>query len=249
MCIAGIQRSRSFMSYCPECGRPLLVRQKFCLKCSRDRDANEDGLPEEDPSAAAASGDLGLDRVMIARFQNGAEAGYFADELTRAAAIETEVLARERFDGVHAAWSVDYILLVDRPHAERAARLLQSLVEATGGDAEGDATDESSRSDVPGGVWVPLILTLAAGSIACFGIERVDHRARPPALVLHDRRDASDLWTVLAATRGTWTQTLEGGPGVRELTLDPETDSASLKEDLDGDGRFDREWDFSFRQR
>jgi hypothetical protein len=237
------------MPFCPECGRPLLVQRKLCLECSRERDSREVEFPEDDPLPAALTGGLGPDRVMIARFQNGAEAGYFADELTRAANVETEVLARERFDGVHAAWSVDYILLVDRPQAERAARLLQSLVEATGDEAGGEVTDETSRSDIPGGVWVPLILTLAAGSIACFGIERVDHRPRPPALVLHDGRDASELWKVLAARRGTWTQTLEGGPGVRELTLDPETHSARLREDLDGDGRFDRELEFSIKQR
>jgi hypothetical protein len=235
------------MSFCPECGRPLLARQKLCLECSQDRDVSQTGLSEEARMQAAASDDIGTDRVMIARFQNGAEAGYFADELTRAAEVETEVMARERFDGVHAAWSVDYILLVDRSHAERAARLLQALVEATGDEGGGDATDESPRPDIPGGVWVPLILTLAAGSIACFGIERVDHRPRPPALVLRDGRDASELWKVLAAKRGIWTQKLEGGPGLRELTLDPENHSARLKEDLDGDGRFDREVEFSFR--
>jgi hypothetical protein len=227
----------------------LLVHRKLCPECSQVRDVNQTGFPAEEPVQAAVSSDLGTDRVMIARFQNGAEAGYFADELTRAAEVETEVMARERFDGVHAAWSVDYILLVDRPQAERAARLLQSLVEATGDDTGGEATDESSRSDIPGGVWVPLILTLAAGSIACFGIERVDHRPRPPALVLHDGRDGSELWKILAATRGSWTQKREGGRGVRELTLDPATHSARLKEDLDGDGRFDREFEFSFKQR
>lgn len=235
------------MTYCPHCGRSHLSSQ--CPECPGDHEPVENGFSAgerrvPDPVHAAAA-----DRVMIARFQNGAEAGYFADELTRACHVDTEVVARERFDAVHAGWSVDYILLVERPHAERAARLLQSLVESTGDDGGDGATGESPRSDLPGGVWVPLILTLAAGSIACFGIDRLDHRPRAPALVVRDAREPPDLWEVLAGTRGTWVQKLEGGPGVRELTLDPETHSAQLKEDHDGDGRFDREWEFSWKKR
>jgi hypothetical protein len=188
-------------------------------------------------------------RVAIARFQNGAEAGYFADELIRATGVESEVLARERFDAVHAAWAVDYILLVDRPHAEPSARTLQALVEATGDDVREEAADASETSELPGGVWVPLILTLAAGSIACFGIDRLEHRPRPGALVIRDRREPPELWEVLGARRGAWVQKLEGGPGVRELTLDPDNRSAKLKEDHDGDGQFDREWEFSWKRR
>jgi len=235
------------MSYCPHCGQPHAANAKLCPECFPDE---EDGVADDEAAAADPGDDSQDRRVAIARFQNGAEAGYFADELTREAHLDTEVVARERFDAVHAAWSVDYILLVDRPHAERAARLLQSLVEETGGaTAEEEVTHESPATDLPGGIWVPLILTLAAGSIACFGIERLDQRPRPPALVVRDPREPPELWDILSATRGSWVQKLEGGPGVRELTLDPETRSARLKEDHDGDGRFDGEWEFSWKKR
>ncbi len=236
------------MSYCQNCGRPQLSSRNLCPQCSPRPEREEHAFAEDNPVADGAVDESRPDRVMIARFQNGAEAGYFADELTRETGIETEVLARERFDGVHAVWSVDYILLVDRTHAEEVARLLQSLVEATGDDADPDAA-ETSRSEIPGGVWVPLILTLAAGSIACFGVERLDHRPRPPALVVRDGREPPGLWEALASSRGTWVQHLDGGPGVRELTFDPEAHSARLKEDHDGDGQFDREWEFSWKKR
>ena len=234
------------MSYCPRCGRSHL--SSLCPECPRDREPVEKGCSGDERRVPDSVQAEAADRVMIARFQNGAEAGYFADELTRECHVDTEVLARERFDAVHAVWSVDYILLVERPHAERAARLLQSLVDSTGGDSGDIAAGESPRSDLPGGVWVPLILTLAAGSIACFGIDRLEHRPRAPALVVRDAREPPDLWEVLAGTRGTWVQKREGGPGVRELTLDPETHSAQLREDHDGDGRFDREWEFSWKK-
>ncbi len=234
------------MSYCQNCGRFQHFSRNLCPQCSARSDHEEDAYPEDIPDGTGDG--LAPDRVVIARFQNGAEAGYFADELIRETGIETEVLARERFDGVHAVWSVDYILLVDRAHAEEVARRLQSLVEATGDEADPDAADKSP-SDMPAGVWVPLILTLAAGSIACFGVEHLDHRPRPPALVARDGREPPGLWEALASSRGTWVQHLDGGPGVRELTLDPQTRSARLKEDHDGDGQFEREWEFSWKKR
>ena len=161
----------------------------------------------------------------------------------------TEVLARERFDGVHAVWSVDYTLLVDRSGAEEAARRLQSLVEATGDDAGAETSDGASHPEIPGGVWVPLILTLAAGSIACFGIERLDQRPRPPALVVRDGREPAEPWEFLNAARGTWIQKLDGMPGTRELTVDPDTQSVLVREDCDGDGHIDREFKFSWKKR
>jgi hypothetical protein len=234
------------MSYCPNCGRPQIASGSLCPRCSQRPETEEDTFAPQ-KSLVAGDGD-GRDRVIIARFQSGAEAGYFADELTRASGIETEVMARERFDGVHAVWSVDYTLLVGREHAEEVARLLHSLVEATRDEEEADTTDEA-ESGIPGGVWVPLILTLAAGSIACFGVERLDHRPRPPALVVRDGREPPELWEFLNATRGKWIQKLDGLPGTRELTLDPDTHSARLREDRDGDGRIDREWEFSLKKR
>ena len=93
------------------------------------------------------------------------------------------------------------------------------------------------------------ILTLAAGSIACFGIEHLNHRPRPPALVVGDARKPPELWEILGATHGPWVQQLEGGRGLRRLTLNPDNRSAVLEEDYDGDGHIDREWEFSWRKR
>jgi len=234
------------MSRCQECGQLVSESHEICPGCaSRSAPGKFDA-----PGAAESEGLADVARqVAIARFQSGAEAGFFADELCRETGIATDVLARERFDAVHAVWSVDYILLVDRQDAEHSARALASLVEATGGECGDDVNDDSPASDLPAGVWVPLILTLAAGSIACFGIERLDHRPRPAALVVGDRREPPELWDVLTATQGTWVQHLEGGAGTRELTLDRDGHTARLREDHDGDGRFDREWDFSWKKR
>jgi hypothetical protein len=252
------------MPICPQCGLQHGLSHSLCPGCGED----DHRLPCQNSSGDDSSGnnacvstDLnenlfeleadGEDEeggVAIARFQSGAEAGYFADELTRQTGIEADVLVRERFDAVHAAWTVDYILMVSPIHAQEAPRALQSLVDATGDDA-GEESAGRSVSDLPAGVWVPLILTLAAGSIACFGIDQLDQRPRPPALVVRDGRKPPELWEILGATNGPWVQQLEGGRGTRKLTLNPDDRTAVLEEDHDGDGHVDREWEFSWRDR
>ncbi len=238
------------MPYCPRCGRRQEIYQPACPDCDQ---------AHEPQAGSTADADTGLSdecdsidqceesRVAIARFQNGAEAGYFADELTRRTGIETDVLTRERFDAVHAVWTVDYLLLASRDRSDEAPRLLQELIDATGGDERDEATPSAQASDLPAGVWVPLIITLAAGSIVCFGIERADQRPRPAALVVGDGRKPPELWEILGATHGPWVQHLGEGGGVRRLTLDREHHTALLQEDHDGDGRVDREWEFSWK--
>lgn len=184
--------------------------------------------------------------MAVARFRNGAEAGYFADELTRTTGIETEILVRERFDGVHAVWAIDYVLLVAREEAPRAAEELRSLVESTS-DEESGSSEGGARSDLPVGVWVPLILTLAAGSIACFGIERAERRPKPPALVVRDPRDPpAELWRHLNSSSGPWIQGAGDGTPPRRLTLDRASHTVLVEEDTDRDGKFDRQRRFSW---
>jgi hypothetical protein len=214
-----------------------------------DTDSGRD--PHDDPNDDLGN-EVGERGQAIARFQSGAEAGYFADELTRATGIEADVLARERFDAVHAVWTVDYVLHVSPQQATEAAETLQSLVDATGDDDSEESTGPRV-TDLPAGAWMPLILTLAAGSIACFGIEHLDQRQRPPALVVGDRvvgdrRKPPDLGEILGATRGPWVQQLEGG-GVRRITFNRDNRTAVLQEDDDGDGSVDRECEFSWPER
>ena len=236
------------MPFCLRCGGGHETRHQICADCRHEDEVmpatsarSSDRLPNE----PGADDEFGESRVAIARFQSGAEAGYFADELTRQTGVETDVLTRERFDAVHAAWTVDYILLVSPDRAEEAPRLLQELVDASGDDDGEAAQPAAQTADLPAGVWVPLIITLAAGSIACFGIERADQRPRPAGLVIGDGRKPPELWEILGATPGSWEQKRDDG-GVRRLTLDREQRTALLTEDHDGDGRVDREWKFSW---
>jgi len=250
------------MPICPRCGLRHGLSDSFCpggVQDDHPRGGDQDlgneisetargtANPSDTESGHHHDAVAGEHGQPIARFQSGAEAGFFADELTRATGIEADLLVRERFDAVHAIWTVDYVLHVSPEQASEAAGALQLLVDATGDDA-GEESTGPRVTDLPAGAWMPLILTLAAGSIACFGIEHLDQRQRPPALVVGDGRKPPELWEILGATHGPWVQQLEGG-GVRRLSLNRENRTAVLEEDHDGDGRVDREWEFSWRGR
>src|SRR5438552_2401823 len=144
------------MPICPQCGRRHGLSRSLCPDCVQDENLNESvsALDEDDANGDSENGERG---VAIARFQSGAEAGYFADELTRQHGIEAGVQVRERFDAVHAVWTVDYILQVSPPHVAEAAGALQTLVDATGDDAREESTTPCV-TDIPAGVWMPLIL-------------------------------------------------------------------------------------------
>jgi len=237
------------MDRCPQCDCRLRLADDLCPHCldSSGLQARDTLLTEREVEAAASLPDP---LMAIARMANGAEAGYFADELSRATGVDVEVVARERFDGVHAVWSVDYVLMAPRDEAERVAQSLQELVDRSDDRDEG-SLENPSRGELATGVWAPLILTLAAGSIACWGVERFDQRprVRPPALVDRNPRQPADLWQVLGATPGIWVQKSPDGSLTRELALDPEHQTAVLREDRNGDGDYEREWELDWKRR
>lgn len=250
------------MPRCSQCGRLVSIHQHGCPECDRGVSEGHDPLPAEDfPEREPLIEESEFDeneshsrRLPIARFQSGAEAGYFADELARAVDLDVRVLAREHYDAVHGVASTDFVLLVLETEAERAAQLLRSLVASTDDDEAPDESnllaaehDFNSSALMGGPVWVPLLLTLAAGSIAYWGIEKFEQRQRPPALINRDRRQPPELWRVLSASPSPWVQTLGPGRGTRQLQVDPATKSAVIQEDRDGDGRFEREWAYSWQ--
>ena len=71
------------MSYCQECGRPLSQGNENCPGCASHEDHVECDVPGEAESAPNVRDANVVRQVAIARFQSGAEAGFFADELCR----------------------------------------------------------------------------------------------------------------------------------------------------------------------
>jgi hypothetical protein len=65
------------------------------------------------------------------------------------------------------------------------------------------------------------------------------HADDPPRLAAAPKHEA--LWDRLTASPSPWIQKLPDGRGLRALFVEPGRDRAILREDLDGDGIFERE--------
>lgn len=230
----------------------------------RDADESFELEPAWSDGIGPEKEESGERRVPLARFGNVAEAGYFADELTSRLEFPVTVHAEPAFDALHHVWQTRYWLLVPEGCREKGALALQELIDETRhDDADHDPgavtndqswsptryePDHGDRFDIEPGPtaggtvnWVPIVLTLTAGSAALFALRWYEdaHRQvrRPPPGPM------VDLWNTLSERPGSWTQSINEGRGVRELRLDRRRGVAVLREDADGDGRaeFERE--------
>lgn len=200
----------------------------------------------------------------VARFSNAAEAGYFAHELMDRGGIPCSITVEENFDAVCGYWSAKFVLAVPQDQANTAAEVLKQLLEQTEmeeRDEKAFVDREASRMQPTSGTlvtdderlhvegpledsgvnWVPIVLTLAAGSAVFWGIRRLQDQ--PKVEVPHRPLGAhhDDLWDHLATPSRPWVQPMENGQGQRRLWIDPEAHSAVIQEDADGDGRFETE--------
>ncbi len=196
----------------------------------------------------------------VARFLNAAEAGYFAHELKLLANIPVNLQAEEDFEAVSGHCSTRFVLSVPEPWAEQAALSLQELVQQTDADdslpeltapleREGFLEADSQPFDPfvedplfapPNPVnWVPIVVTLAAGSMAIWGIKKLWEPARPqPAAPANAPREV--LWDAMRTGGRKWVQSDPAGRPVRELEINFAGTEATLREDSNGDRVFDR---------
>ncbi len=253
------------MPRCLQCGRPQSGHRAYCPACLSEP---AEGIAADDVSAAAMSRPAAgvaaetLDAspaergfVPIARFRNAAEAGYFADELTRDEAFSAVVDLEEALDSFGHYWTTRFVLWVPRGHAESAARQLQQLVDATESDelfATSDAgemvepgamashleTEDVAESADSGVNWVPIVLTIAAGSMALWVARSMNEQPKRDVRLAPAGGRQIDLWERLSTDTEPWVQ--ESAGGRRELSVSRDRDTAVLREDLDGDGIFER---------
>ncbi len=203
----------------------------------------------------------------IARFLNAAEAGYFAHELKVLGEFPVKLRAEDDFDAVSGHWSTGFVLSVPTPSAEQATFALQELVSQTEGEAplpsladgvgfesdfldpHGDPYDSQPFDPYPEDrefaeespfPWGPIIVTLAAGSLAFWSIRTFWKPARPqPAAPVNAPRDV--LWDAMRTPHGRkWVQFDAAGRQIRELEINPAGTEATIKEDADGDQIFER---------
>ena len=234
------------MPRCSHCGGLVSPSELVCPACSQT------------PVSDSADGIHGERMVAIAQFRNAAEAGYFAHELLRRADIPATVTMDENFDAVSGFWSTRFVLTVAEEFSESARLCLQRLSDHSTSDdrpyhSEFDAdeandsmtdadwmqptselmADATEQSNVN---WVPIVLTLAAGSIVFWGVRTMNAKPQAQAAAAGERNQP-DVWKMLATPERPWVQQLENGR--RELRFDSDRREGILYEDLDGDGRFE----------
>lgn len=265
------------MLRCPHCDRCLGEQESVCSYCEnsvRDTYDQSDGCGEleyieSDSSFRPADVDSSrMPLVGVARFSNAAEAGFFAHELMHSERIPATIDFQDHFDAMTGCWSGQFVLTVPQQMAESATVALTRLVEQTDGGEFFDGDDQASYKDAdqhasfaeatshladdlePSRInWVPIVLTLTAGSVVLWGARRMNEQPRP------DQRKAAvpvapasepnqDLWEVLTRSPNPWTQSLNQGLGTRELQFDDRRNQAVIREDADGDGVFERRVEF-----
>jgi hypothetical protein len=250
------------MPSCLRCGQPVDQLDEICTICREG---------ENQPAPAGSENALTSDPtgISVARFESMAEAGFFADQLVRSHKIPTTLSVDETFDAISGHWATRFVLNVPDDFSQKAAVLLERLVQ----DHEEDFTDMTNAvDDLPdelpsdslteieddfapawqegedgeaalehGMSWFPIMLTLAAGGAAVWGLREWngDHRVHPPAVP--ERQQVHDLWDELGHDSSPWVQNSQESRAVRKLWIDESSGQAVLQEDRDGDGIFERE--------
>lgn len=239
------------MQRCPHCGWPADGHD--CPHCVA---AAAVGVPSGRDAAEVADS-AADDWQVVARFGNAAEAGYFANELEYAIDCEPRLEQRDDFDPVHHFWRTSYVLSVPDDHADTAvvqlrrildgepiessaapaARVASSRLAGRAADAMHDGAPDDDANGESGINWVPIVLTIAAGSLVLWAGKKAPPLRRPAP---PDDALRVDFWDALGRDRAPWVQRSETD-GVRELVIDAATGHAVLREDRDGDGQFEHE--------
>lgn len=250
------------MPHCPQCGRLVSQLSGECPACGiklrtvDESTARQASPPPVEETARAEAATPPTAQVterppqkMIARFANCAEAGYFADELSAGLDTDVEIIPLEDFDSIHGTWSTQFALKVAETEAVAAAQFLRELVDSTTDEDDNiDRLIQAGLVSPPHTAWLPLVLTLAAGSLVYWGLVRAEQRPRPPVIVRgpHAAKGPPELWHALSASPEPWVQPAGPRQQARKLEFDPQARTALLREDTDGDGTFDREQRFTW---
>jgi hypothetical protein len=87
--------------------------------------------------------------------------------------------------------------------------------------------------------WLPIVLTLTAGSAAFWGLRQIDHAPRVRQPVARERMREEDLRLHFLNSSEPWSQRINNGRGTRELRIDRSRNMVIIREDADGDGFFE----------
>lgn len=247
------------MIRCSQCSFGIPTDDSVCPRCGQVVDAIFEELESVDERM-----------IKIARFTNAAEAGYFAHELVNRSGIDSQVLAEEDFDALSGFWSTRFALLVDETDLSSARQMLQQMIadDDTEQISEHESRFEPVASDPSyefeqthfeivdprdlrdgateeaGVNWIPIVLTLAAGSVVFWAARKIHDQPNPAVMAAPGGHHRSDLWDQLTKDEIPWVQQLPNGTGKRELRINPDRRVITVREDLNGDGVFETETPF-----
>jgi hypothetical protein len=205
----------------------------ICPRCGFD------GELAADQCDAAVDGKF----VTIARFAWASEAGYFAHELSQLSSMETRILWEDRSDKIHGFFQGEYLLQASQEWADQARAQLRVLLEEQkespalepGNWSAANGDDPTFDPQSPSAIrWVPIVLTLTAGSVVAIGYQAWSRQEARQAIA----RDRSlDEWDAEPDGR----QVFVGDDGSRwTVEFDPAGDEVILVEDSNGDHHPDR---------
>ena len=100
--------------------------------------------------------------------------------------------------------------------------------------------ETAEYADESGVHWMPIVLTLAAGSAVFFWSRKAPDNVAPPAAI-PAKHQQSDLWQYLSDDESPWEQRINNGRGRRILSRTNQHDEMLIREDWDGDGVFEKE--------
>jgi hypothetical protein len=178
--------------------------------------------------------------VSVVRTVNLAEAGYLANELEMGGFC-ARIKQHDSFSALDGSWTSLFLIQVPDDVAQESADHLRTYLEEAdfsgSAAALADAADGSHRG---GPVWRPLALMVVAGVAVLF----IGQRMRELRARQHEPSRAG-LLTALEQIDRPFVSVEPGkGKGRFRLLFSRHAQLWRLQEDMNGDGRYDREWMF-----
>lgn len=174
----------------------------------------------------------------IARLRSIAEAGYFAHELESQAGIAATVHANEDYNALTGTWHTEFQLMVPTTRVEEAIPVLEAMLAANSDrdmrptplrDEFGVETSPPSRG------LQPWLTSITIGSLAVAVAATVDLVPGPRRAPFQRER----LWNQLNQSPEPWIQNNDRRGAIRVLRFDPDSGTALIDEDTNGDGVID----------
>jgi hypothetical protein len=212
-----------------------------CHHCRHDFEASEPGATAICPECRSEVRvpDEGA-WVSVVRTGNLAEAGFLANEL-ETGGFRSQIRQHDSFSAVDGSWNSLFLIQVPLDQAQESADHLRDYLAET--ELAGPIT--VTEDGVDGGTqrgpgWAPIALMVVAGVAVLF----IGQRMRELRARQHEPSRAGLLNALEQIDRPFISVDPGKAPGRFRLLFSRHAHHWRLQEDINGDGRYDREWTF-----